>query len=202
MIMNSDWIFKQCIENKMIMPFVGGQVRTVVATPENYMPFDKKIISYGLGGYGYDLRLSNKDFRIFNNTDGNIVDPKSFNPIVLHYTPLHKDETGEYFILPGHSYGLGVSLEHLNIPSDTIALFIGKSTYARCGLIVNMTPGENGWSGHLTIEISNSTPVAAKIYANEGICQALFFRGSASDIIYDITRKYQEQPESVVLPTV
>ena len=204
MIMNSEWILRQCYTNAMIDPFVANQVRQIkLMTTDPTLTISQlpqRVISYGLGGYGYDLRLSNKDFRIFHNVGGAIVDPKQFNVNTLYTAPLREDDTGEYFILPGHSYGLGVSLERLNIPVDTTVLFIGKSTYARCGLIVNMTPGENGWCGHLTIEISNSTPVDAKIYANEGICQALFFTGKSSGIVYDDTRKYQNQPESVVLP--
>ena len=191
--MNSTDILNRCRnrETCMIYPYFDRQIR---------LRDERKVISYGLGGYGYDLRLSNKDFRVFRKVGGDIVDPKQFNTNSLFNADLYSDESGEYFILPGHSYGLGVSLERLQIPNDVEVLFIGKSTYARCGLIVNMTPGENGWKGHLTIEISNSTPVDAKIYANEGICQALFFTGNPTGIAYDENRKYQNQQESVVLP--
>jgi dCTP deaminase len=182
-----------CEHENMISPFVLEQVR---------VNDGKRVISYGLGGFGYDLRLSAKDFRVFRRTGGDVIDPKKFNPDHLFSSKLMKDANGEYFILPGHSYGLGVSIERLAIPDNVEILFIGKSTYARCGIIVNMTPGENGWVGNLTIEISNSTPVDAKIYANEGICQALFFVGDAPQIIYESSRKYQDQPEQVILAKV
>lgn len=193
MLMNTAEIVNRCQNEDMIVPFVEGQIR-----------YDdgRRVISYGLGGFGYDLRLSDKDFRVFRKVGGDLIDPKSFKADALFNAQLYHDDHGAYFILPGHSYGLGVSLERLSIPRDVEALFIGKSTYARCGLIVNMTPGENGWQGHLTIEISNSTPVDAKIYANEGICQALFFTGDIPNIVYNKHRKYQDQPESVTLPKV
>jgi len=193
MILNSQQIRWFCEHQDMISPFVDHQNRNIGK---------KRVISYGLGGFGYDLRLSEKDFRVFRRTGGDIIDPKSFDADHLFSSRLIEDGSGKYFILPGHSYGLGVSVERLSIPKHIEALFIGKSTYARCGIIVNMTPGENGWIGNLTIEISNSAPVDAKIYANEGVCQALFFSGELPEIVYESSRKYQNQPERVVLPKI
>ena len=176
----------------MIKPFEKQQIRKVD---------DLRMISYGLGGYGYDVRLSRKEFKIFQHLPGKIVDPKNFYEGFLVDAELHSDATGEYFILPGNTYGLGVLVEYLEIPDDVLALFIGKSTYARCGAIVNLTPGENGWRGYLTVELSNSAHSDLKVYANEGIAQALFFRGAPTSICY-AGRKYQDQGHGVVVAKV
>lgn len=161
-----------------------------------------KVISYGISSYGYDLRLSDKEFKIFRHIPGTVIDPKQFNPDNLEDARLHEDYSGKYFILPGNSYGLGVALEYLALPKHITALFIGKSTYARCGLIANLTPGEAGWKGHLTLEFSNSSEADVKIYALEGVVQALFFEGLPCENPYDGNRKYQGQSEKVVLAKV
>ena len=144
------------------------------------------------------MRLSPKQFKVFRHIPGALINPKEFNPQFLYDAKLHTGEYGDYFILPHHSYALGVALEFIDIPDNVECLFIGKSTYARCGIIVNMTPGEAGWKGHLTIEISNSSDADAMIYANEGICQALFFEGETTSIVYG-DNKYQNQGEQVTL---
>jgi dCTP deaminase len=195
MIKNDSWI-SQMAEQGMIVPFEPGLVRKVGDS-------DRAVISYGLSSYGYDLRLSAADFRIFRHVPGTVIDPKRFNPDNLEAATLHSDEQGEFFILPGHSYGLGVALERLEIPTTVTALFIGKSTYARAGIIANLTPGEAGWRGHLTLEFSNSSPADARIYANEGVVQALFFEGEACDVSYDDRKgKYQDQPQQVIVARV
>ena len=161
---------------------------------------DRPLISYGTSSYGYDLRLSDKDFQIFRHIPGTVMDPKAFNPANLAPAPLHEDPegAGSYFILPAHSYGLGVALEHLRMPSNMTAIAVGKSTYARMGIIVNTTPTEAGWEGHLTLELSNSSGADCRIYAGEGICQLLFFEGSPCDTTYkDRSGKYQHQTEQV-----
>jgi dCTP deaminase len=178
-------------QDGMIEPYVGSLVREVDR---------RRAISYGASSYGYDLRLSPKEFLIFRHIPGTVINPKRFNPANLEPAPLHHDEDGDFFILPGHSYGLGVALEHLAIPPDITAQFIGKSTYARCGLIANLTPGEAGWRGHLTLEFSNSSAADVRIYANEGVVQAIFFRGEPCATSYeDRAGKYQDQPHQVVV---
>jgi dCTP deaminase len=185
-------------EAGMITPFIPGLVRT--------RRDDLRVLSYGASSYGYDLRLSTREFYTFkplhepDSEHPAVVDPKDFNPAHLTPAPLHQTPEGEsYFVLPAHSYGLGVAIEHLALPPDVTALFIGKSTYARCGVIANTTPGEAGWHGHLTLEFSNSSSSPCRIYAGEGIVQALFFRGAPCETCY-ATRagKYQDQPERVV----
>ena len=182
----------------MITPFIPSLVRT--------RRDNQRVLSYGLSSYGYDLRLSPREFFTFRplrdgNTDRHaIIDPKEFDPAHLAPAPLHLTPEGAgYFVLPAHSYGLGVALEHLALPSDITALFIGKSTYARCGVIANTTPGEAGWTGHLTLEFSNSSSSPCRIYAGEGIVQALFFRVAPCTTCYETRAgKYQAQPERVV----
>jgi dCTP deaminase len=128
------------------------------------------------------------------------VDPKNFNPANLEPAELHKDETGEFFILPAHSYGLGVAMERLAVPNDVTVVCIGKSTYARIGIIANLTPAEAGWKGHLTLEFSNSSSADCRIYAGEGIVQLLFLGGEACEISYEDRKgKYQDQTEQVTL---
>jgi len=198
MIKNDRWIREQAAAG-MIEPFVPALVRRLQA--EQGHPFrGVPAISYGCSSYGYDLRLSPREFLVFRHVPGTVVDPKRFNPANLQPVELHSDEQGEFFILPAHSYGLGVALERLVIPVNITCLFIGKSTYARCGLIANLTPGETGWTGHLTLEFSNSSGADCRIYANEGIVQALFFEGDPCDVTYqDRAGKYQDQPEAVTL---
>ncbi|MEH1786914.1 MAG: dCTP deaminase [Nostoc sp.] len=174
-------------------------------------PFQPRIIneglSYGLGSFGYDIRLSALDFRIFCHIPGKVVDPLEFNPEHLESAKLHSSLKGDYFILPGHTYGLGVAIERLNVPRNITVVCLGKSTYARVGVIVNVTPAEAGWRGNLTLEFSNSSCADVKIYANKGALQLLFLEGEECDVSYADRNqwtggKYQDQTEEVVLPKV
>jgi dCTP deaminase len=193
MLKNDRWIREQAA-NGMITPFVPELVRRADAGP---------VLSYGCSSYGYDLRLSHREFFTFCHVPGTIVDPKKFNDANLRPAELQRDGEDAYYILPAHSYGLGVALEYLDIPPIVTVLFIGKSTYARCGVIANLTPGEAGWKGHLTLEFSNSSSADCRIYANEGIVQALFFEGDPCETTYhDRAGKYQDQPEAVVTAKV
>ena len=197
MIKNDIWITERANEG-MIRPFEPKLVREIEINSAN-----RKVISYGLSSYGYDLRLSPKDFRVFRHVPGTIVDPKNFNPANLEPANLHSDENGEYFILPAHSYGLGVALERLEVPENVSVICIGKSTYARIGLIANLTPAEAGWHGHLTLEFSNSSSADCRIYANEGIVQLLFFEGDPCEVSYNTRKgKYQDQNEAVTLARI
>lgn len=204
MLLNSAEI-RELASQGMIEPFVPEKVRKTN---------ELSVISYGLSGYGYDLRLSPDDFRIFKNPSSlrrllawlkfwplPKIDPKNFNCESLEAAKLHRDETGEYFLLPGHSYGLGVAMDKLDIPGNITCLFIGKSTYARSGIIANLTPGEARWRGYLTLEVSNSSPADAKIYANEGIVQALFLEGRSGGNPYG-AGKYQDQKAEVTLARI
>jgi dCTP deaminase len=176
----------------MISPFEPGKVRKVHRAP---------VVSYGTSSYGYDLRLAPHDFRVFRHVPGLIVDPKAFDDRCLAPAELQQGETGAYFILPAHTYALGVVIERLKLPPNVTAIFIGKSTYARLGVIVNTTPGEAGWEGFLTVEISNSSGADCRIYANEGICQALFYEGVPCDRPYG-DGKYQGQAAGVTLARI
>lgn len=188
MIKNDIWIRAQCNQG-MIEPFEPRLVRQVL---------DQPVISFGLSSFGYDIRLSPNDFRVFRHVPGTVVDPKRFNPNNLERSQLHADDHGSFFVLPAHSYGLGVSIERIEIPSDVTVLCVGKSTYARCGIIANLTPGEAGWKGHLTLEFSNSSSADCRIYANEGVVQLLFFEGDPCEVDYESRwGKYQNQSESV-----
>ncbi len=159
-----------------------------------------KVISYGLSSYGYDIRLSPAEFKVFRHIPGTVVDPKNFNPDNLEPVALHQGENGSYFVLPAHSYGLGVALERLQVPDNVTVLCIGKSTYARCGIIANLTPAEAGWRGHLTLEFSNSSSADCRIYSNEGVVQLLFLEGEPCAVSYHTRAgKYQDQPEAVTL---
>jgi len=193
MIKNDSWI-QVAATNGMIEPFEPRLVSQVGG---------HRVLSFGLSSYGYDIRLSPKDFRIFRHIPGTVIDPKAFNPKNLEQVELKHDAQGDYFILPAHSYGLGVALEYLRIPPNISVLCIGKSTYARIGCIANLTPAEAGWEGHLTLEISNASHADCRIYAGEGIVQLLFFEGEPCDIFYAHRQgKYQHQKEEVTLPRV
>ena len=175
----------------MITPYLGTLIRRVENRP---------VISFGPSSYGYDLRLSPREFLVFRHVPGTVINPKAFNPANLEPVPLQEDEWGQFFVLPHHSYGLGVAMEHLHLPPDVTALFVGKSTYARCGMLANLTPGEAGWRGHLTLEFSNASDADVRVYAGEGIVQAVFFRGAPCSTSYqDRAGKYQDQPEAVTL---
>lgn len=182
-IMPDHWIREQSINHGMIEPFVEKQK-------------GDGIISYGLSSYGYDSRCSN-EFKIFTNVDNAIVDPKNFSEKSF------VDRETDVCIIPPNSFVLTRSVEYFRIPKDVLVICLGKSTYARCGLIVNVTPLEPGWEGHVTLEISNSTPLPAKIYANEGVAQFLFFKGSsACEVNYaDRAGKYMNQT-GVTLPRI
>ena len=182
-------------ERGMIQPYHPNLVRQL----QDGQP----VLSFGPSSYGYDLCLSAREFLIFRHIPGTVVDPKAFNPKNLEATPLHEDESGAYFILPARSYGLGVAVEELHLPPDVTAICVGKSTYARCGIIANVTPAEAGWKGHLTLEFSNSSAADCRIYANEGVVQMLFFQGQPCGTSYRARRgKYQNQKQRVTLPKV
>jgi dCTP deaminase len=207
MLKNDRWITGQ--GEAMISPFTPDLVREVEIIPGLvdeaglYTGGIRKVLSYGTGSYGYDLRLSHKDFRIFRHIPGTVINPKCFDPRNLEKADLHADEYGQFFILPGHSYGLGVAIERLNVPANITVICLGKSTYARLGIITNTTPAEAKWRGHLTLEFSNASAADCRIYVNEGICQLLFFEGEPCGVTYeDRQGKYQNQKLEVTLPRV
>ena len=177
------WIREMSLNHEMISPF-----------SENLV--GEGIVSYGVSSYGYDIRVSD-EFKIFTNINAEVVDPKNFseNNVV--------DYKGNVCIVPPNSFALARTVEYFKMPSDTLAICLGKSTYARCGIIVNVTPFEPGFEGHITIEISNTTPLPAKIYANEGIAQVLFLQGDeACGTTYrDRKGKYQNQ-RGITLPRI
>lgn len=151
------------VENRMIEPFADGQTKKL----ENGL----RVISYGLSSYGYDLRVS-REFKVFTNVFNTVVDPKNFDPRSM------VDIETDVCIVPPNSFALARSVEYFRIPRNVLTICVGKSTYARCGIIVNVTPFEPEWEGHVTLEISNTTPLPAKIYANEGLAQVVFFLAS------------------------
>jgi len=175
------WIRKMALEHKMIDPFTDGQKRDGV-------------ISYGLSSYGYDIRVAD-EFKIFTNVYSAVVDPKDFDPRSM------VGFKGEVCVIPPNSFVLARTVEYFRIPRSVLTICLGKSTYARCGIIVNVTPFEPEWEGFVTLEISNTTPLPARIYANEGIAQVLFFEGDEPcEISYaDKKGKYQKQL-GVMLP--
>lgn len=193
MLKNDKWIIDEA-QKGMIVPFEPQLVRHVD---------NRKVISYGLSSYGYDLRLAPEDFRVFKHIPGTVVNPKKFNPENLEAVPLQTDEDGSFFIIPANSYALGVSLERLKIPTNITVLCIGKSTMARCGIIANITPAEASWEGYLTLEFSNASSADCRIYANEGVLQLLFLEGEPCQTTYaDRFGKYQNQPQVVTLAKV
>ena len=199
MIKNDTWITAMAAKG-MIVPFEPQLVREVSGDANLAI---RPVISYGLSSYGYDIRLSPAEFRIFRHIPGTVIDPKNFNPENLEPTKLHTDSNGSYFVLPAHSYALGVALERLEVPTNVTVICIGKSTYARAGIIANLTPAEPGWRGHLTLEFSNSSSADCRIYANEGVVQLLFLEGEPCAVSYETRRgKYQDQPEAVTLARV
>lgn len=184
MAIKSDrWIRRMAREHRMIEPFVDGQTREVDAT-------GRKVISYGLSSYGYDMRVA-PEFKIFTNALSAVVDPKQFD------SRSFVEFEGEVCIVPPNSFALARSVEYFRIPRNVLTICVGKSTYARCGIITNVTPFEPEWEGYVTLEISNTTPLPAKVYANEGICQVLFFEAAADDVCErsykDKAGKYQGQ---------
>jgi dCTP deaminase len=177
------WIKRMALEHGMIEPFEDRQVR-------------QGVVSYGLSSYGYDVRVAD-EFKIFTNINTTVIDPKQFDPRSF------VDLKADVCIVPPNSFALARTVEYFRIPRDVITVCLGKSTYARCGIIVNVTPFEPEWEGTATLEISNTTPLPAKIYANEGIAQVLFFQGDeAPEVSYsDKKGKYQAQLE-VTLPRI
>ena len=175
------WIKKMALEHGMIEPFEDRQVRAGV-------------ISYGLSSYGYDIRVAD-EFKVFTNINSTVVDPKNFDARSF------VDVKTDVCIIPPNSFALARTMEYFRIPRDVLTVCVGKSTYARCGLIVNVTPFEPEWEGNVTLEISNTTPLPAKVYANEGIAQVLFFQSDeACEVSYaDKKGKYQGQ-QGLTLP--
>ena len=184
-IKSDTWIKKMSKEENMISPFEPDQIRSLSGD---------KVISYGTSSYGYDVRCSSM-FKVFTNINSAVVDPKEFdkNSFV--------DFEGDTCIIPPNSFALASTVEYFKIPRSVLTICLGKSTYARCGIIVNVTPLEPEWEGHVTLEFSNTTPLPAKIYANEGVAQMLFFESdSICEISYkDRGGKYQKQT-GVTLP--
>lgn len=179
----------------MINPFVPEMIRDL----DN----DTPALSFGLGSYGYDVRLSPNEFKIFRHIPGTVINPKAFNPENLESVLLQSDAYGDYFIIPANSYGLGFSVEVIAMPSNVTAICLGKSTYARVGLICNTTPLEAAWRGFITLEFSNSASTDCRIYANEGVCQLLFFEGEKCGVSYgDRQGKYRDQSAQITLPKV
>jgi dCTP deaminase len=177
------WIRKMAVEHRMIEPFVDHQVR-------------HGVISFGLSSYGYDIRVTD-EFKIFTNVHSVVVDPKHFN------SDSFIDYKGDVCVIPPNSFVLARTVEYFRIPRDILTVCVGKSTYARCGLIVNVTPFEPEWEGYVTLEISNTTPLPARVYANEGIAQVIFLQADeVCDISYaDRKGKYQKQ-DAIVLPRI
>jgi len=177
------WIRRMALTHKMIDPFVDSQIRDGV-------------ISYGLSSYGYDIRVADQ-FKIFTNINTSIVDPKNFNPQSF------VDFQGAICIIPPNSFALARTVEYFRIPRNVLTICVGKSTYARCGIIVNVTPFEPEWEGHATLEISNTTPLPARIYAGEGIAQVIFFEADqvCERSYADKQGKYQGQQE-ITLPRI
>ncbi len=177
------WIREKSLNEKMIDPFCEEQI-------------GKDVISYGLSSYGYDIRVG-KEFKIFTNVNSTVVDPKNFDEANVI------DIQSDIAIIPPNSFALARTVEYFRMPDNVLAICLGKSTYARCGIIVNVTPFEPGFEGHITIEISNTTPLPAKIYANEGIAQVLFLEGDEPcEVTYaDKKGKYQSQT-GITLPRI
>jgi dCTP deaminase len=183
-VQNDKWIKKMSLDHEMISPFESKQVR-------------EGRISYGLSSYGYDARVSN-EFKIFTNVNSEFVDPKNFKS--SNFVTKNVQEC----IVPPNSFVLASTIEYFKIPEDILVICLGKSTYARCGIIVNVTPLEPGWEGHVTLEFSNTTPLPAKIYANEGVAQFIFLKGNEKPKVSYADRKgkYMKQGPEVTLPKV
>ncbi len=177
------WITRMVKEYRMIEPYVESQVKD-------------NTVSFGVSSYGYDIRIAD-EFKIFTNINTTVVDPKNFDPKSF------VDFRGEVAIIPPNSFALGRSVEYFRIPRNVLTICVGKSTYARCGIITNVTPFEPEWEGFVTLEISNTTPLPAKIYANEGIAQVLFFESDEECLVSykDKKGKYQKQ-QGITLPKV
>lgn len=186
-IKSDKWITKMASEQNMIEPFCKGLVRH---------DGDKKLVSYGLSSYGYDIRVAD-EFKVFTNVNNSIIDPKQFHDD--SFVEMKKDVC----VVPPNSFALARSIEYFKIPRNVLTICLGKSTYARCGIIVNVTPFEPEWEGHVTLEISNTTPLPAMIYANEGIAQVIFFESDeqCTTSYADRKGKYMGQ-RGITLPKV
>ena len=182
-IKSDKWIRRMALEHKMIEPFVDEQVR-------------QGVVSFGLSSYGYDIRVAD-EFKVFTNINSTVIDPKQFDPQSF------VDIKTDVCIVPPNSFALARTVEYFRIPRDVLTICLGKSTYARCGIIVNVTPFEPEWEGFVTLEISNTTPLPAKIYANEGLAQVLFFQSDepCERSYADKKGKYQGQ-RGVTLPKI
>jgi dCTP deaminase len=182
-VKNDGWIRKMARERDMINPFAESQVR-------------EGVISYGVSSYGYDLRVAD-EFKIFTNVNSTIVDPKQFDEKSF------VEFRGPVCIVPPNSFALARSVEYFKIPRSVLTVCLGKSTYARCGIIVNVTPLEPEWEGYVTLEISNTTPLPARVYSNEGLCQIVFFESAelCETSYKDKKGKYQAQ-QGIVLPKI
>ena len=182
-IKSDTWITRMATEHGMIDPFVDDQIR-------------EGVVSYGVSSYGYDIRVAD-EFKVFTNINTTVIDPKSFDPRSF------VDIKAPVCIVPPNSFALARTIEYFRIPRDVLTVCLGKSTYARCGIIVNVTPFEPEWEGTATLEISNTTPLPAKIYANEGIAQVLFFQSDESCAISYADKKGKYQAQRVVtLPKI
>jgi len=182
-IKSDRWIRQMALERGMIEPFVESQMR-------------EGVISFGLSSYGYDVRVAD-EYRIFTNVNTTIVDPKHFDPRSF------VEYKGEICVIPPNSFVLARSVEYFRIPRNIMTICVGKSTYARCGIIVNVTPFEPEWEGHVTLEISNTSPLPARVYSGEGICQVIFLEADeVCQVSYkDRKGKYQAQ-QGIVLPRI
>lgn len=188
-IKSDKWIREMAQSVGMIEPYCPSQINRID---------NRRVISYGTSSYGYDIRCS-EDFKVFTNLNSTIVDPKQFDPASF------VDFSGEVCIIPPNSFALARTIEYFRIPRNVLTICLGKSTYARCGIIVNVTPFEPEWEGFVTLEFSNTTPLPAKIYANEGVAQVVFFEADSGDVCEvsykDRGGKYQKQ-EGVTLPKI
>jgi dCTP deaminase len=182
-IKNDRWIREMSLTRKMIDPFTEKQI-------------SRGKISYGLSSFGYDIRVG-YDFKVFTNVHNSVVDPKNFEP--SSFVDFH----GDVAVIPPNSFALAASMEYMKVPRNVLCVCVGKSTYARCGIITNVTPLEPGWEGHITLEISNTTTLPAKIYAGEGLVQVLFFESDEDcEVSYaDRAGKYQGQ-RGITIPSV
>jgi dCTP deaminase len=186
-IKSDKWILRMCEEYNLISPFERRLIRQVE---------DRRLISFGLSSYGYDCRLAQDEFKVFSPIQGTEVDPKNFNPDNLLDIPLRTAADGSrYWLLPPHSYALGVTIEYFQIPRNVTAIALGKSTYARCGLIQNTTPLEADWKGRLVIELYNAANLPVRLYAEEGFVQIIFFESDEECAVSysDRAGKYQNQ---------
>ena len=176
----------------LISPFEPEQVRKMMS---DHVPEPIKAISFGLSSYGYDFRLSAMNCRILRDQNHSIIDPKNFDQNLLEAIAIKRDLSGSYFILPANCYALAETEEWVNMPEDVTAIGFGKSTYARCGIIINVTPLEAGWSGKITLEIANLASVPIKLYAHEGICQFIFLHAKERCLVAYSERsgKYHNQ---------